>query len=314
MKSGKLAGTSTRSLPAQQGKAPPSLPPSLPPASFSSPPSGPCDDGLASLAIGWDCLEPLSTPAPMSLMPHGADGEKHPQPVHVRRRLAGVAFGQERSALVDWLSEKLKEDLKLVQKARLGPGYDNEAVVLNLCVTCSDARLTWEADPRHAELAVAELDLQAARPQTSPGSKVTAPPDHEELEPDGQKPTTTSHRLAYLASNRSEIAFACKESSRSVKARRRDLTRRDPTRLKRVGRYLLHAPRAVLGLHPTRREKHRNFGDLKTADHKVLSETKQSSTCNRGAGLGHPMDPVVSVQNKNFAGSTKKLAKVLGAR
>ena len=36
--------------------------------------------------------------------------------------------------------------------------------------------------------------------------------------------------------------------------------------------------------------------------------------CNRGAGLGHPMDPVVSVQNKNFSGNTKELAKVLGAR
>ena len=57
-----------------------------------------------------------------------------------------------------------------------------------------------------------------------------------------------------------------------------------------------------------------NFGDLMTADHKVLSDSKQSSICNRGAGLGHPMDPIVSVQNKNFAGNTKKLAKVLGAR
>ena len=60
-----------------------------------------------------------------------------------------------------------------------------------------------------------------------------------------------------------------------------------------------------------------NFGDLITADHKVLSEgcesQKQSSTCNRGAGLGHQMDPVVSVQNKNFSGNTEKLAKVLGA-
>ena len=44
-------------------------------------------------------------------------------------------------------------------------------------------------------------------------------------------------------------------------------------------------------------------GDLITADHKVLSEklciSKQSSICNRGAGLSHPMDPVVSVRNKN---------------
>ena len=36
--------------------------------------------------------------------------------------------------------------------------------------------------------------------------------------------------------------------------------------------------------------------------------------CSRGAGLGHPMDPGVSVQNKNFTGNPEKLAKVLGAR
>ena len=46
-----------------------------------------------------------------------------------------------------------------------------------------------------------------------------------------------------------------------------------------------------------------NFGDLITADHKVLSESCESRNNHRsaiGAGLGHPMDRVVSVQNKNF--------------
>ena len=54
---------------------------------------------------------------------------------------------------LDWLSQKPNEKLELVQKARLGPGYDNEATVLNRCVTYSDFGLTWEANPRHAELA-----------------------------------------------------------------------------------------------------------------------------------------------------------------
>ena len=42
--------------------------------------------------------------------------------------------------------------------------------------------------------------------------------------------------------------------------------------------------------------------------------SKQSSICNRGAGLGHPMDPVASVQNKNFTRNPEKLAKVPGTR
>ena len=41
--------------------------------------------------------------------------------------------------------------------------------LLNRCVMSSNTRLTWEADTRHAELAVAELGLEAARPQTRPG-------------------------------------------------------------------------------------------------------------------------------------------------
>ena len=37
--------------------------------------------------------------------------------------------------------------------------------------------------------------------------------------------------------------------------------------------------------------------------------SKQSSICNRGARLGYSMDPVVSVQNKNFSGNTKGACK-----
>ena len=89
---------------------------------------------------------------------------------------------------LDWLLQKLNEKLESVQRARLGPGYDSEATVLNRCVTNSDSGVTWEADPRHAELAVAELGRQAARPQTSPdGAKPSAPLDLEELESDGQQ-------------------------------------------------------------------------------------------------------------------------------
>ena len=64
----------------------------------------------------------------------------------------------------------------------------NEAIVLNRCVMYSDTGLTWEADIRCAELAVAEIGLQAADPLTSPGGAQTnAPLDHEELERDAQK-------------------------------------------------------------------------------------------------------------------------------
>ena len=59
------------------------------------------------------------------------------------------------------------------------------------------------------------------------------------------------------------------------------------------------------------------FCHLITADHKVLSDlriSKQSPLCSRGAGLSHPMDPGISVQDQNFTRNPEKLAKVPGAR
>ena len=61
-----------------------------------------------------------------------------------------------------------------------------------------------------------------------------------------------------------------------------------------------------------------NFGDLRTADHKVHSEKCESRNNHRYAvswcRTWPPNGKGVSVQNKNFTGNTEKLAKVLGAR
>ena len=75
---------------------------------------------------------------------------------------------------------------------------------------------------------------------------------------------------------------------------------RAPTR-RRIGRVVLPAE---------------NFGDLITADHKVLSEGCESRNNHRHAVVVQdlaPMDPVGSVYDTNFSGNTKELAKVFGA-
>ena len=53
-----------------------------------------------------------------------------------------------------------------------------------------------------------------------------------------------------------------------------------------------------------------NFGDLITADHKILSEESESSICRGGTRLGNPVVTVLPVQNTNFPGE-KKLMKFL---
>ncbi len=61
-----------------------------------------------------------------------------------------------------------------------------------------------------------------------------------------------------------------------------------------------------------------HFGDLITADHKVLSENCESRNNHRYAvvvqDFGNPVDPGITVQNKNFTTNPEKLAKVIGAR
>ena len=99
---------------------------------------------------------------------------------------------------------------------------------------CDVQRVRNDVGTRDARVAM--LGLQSARPQTSPGgAKPNAPLNREELELDGQKANhTVSARLAHVAPDRPDIALACEECSRA-----------DLTRLKRVERDLLHAPRVV---------------------------------------------------------------------
>ena len=58
-----------------------------------------------------------------------------------------------------------------------------------------------------------------------------------------------------------------------------------------------------------------NFGDFSRSQSSQwrLWIPRQSSICSRGERLGYSLDPLVSVQNKNFSANRKELAKVLGS-
>ena len=60
--------------------------------------------------------------------------------------------------------------------------------------------------------------------------------------------------------------------------------------------------------------KQQKFGDLITADHKVLNEGGESRNYHRYAvavrRFGPSMDSILSVQNKNFSGDGKEGTKV----
>ena len=172
---------------------------------------------------------------------------------------------------LDWLSQKLNEKLKLAQKARLGPGHDREATVLNRYMTCSALWVDVGSRP-------ARRRTGSCRAWTSNGASTgepNAPLDHKERELDGQKAYhSVSAILAYLAADRPDIAFACKGYSRAVgKATRADLTR-----LQRIGRYLLHSPRAVREFPLQDEESITTIDGLSDADAAGCTKTRRSTS------------------------------------
>ena len=124
---------------------------------------------------------------------------------------------------------------------------------------------------------MAELGLQSARPQTSPGSaKPNAPLDHEELEPDGQKAYhSVSARLANLADRPDPTSHL---RARSAAAQSEKATRAHFTRLRRIGRNLLHSPRAVCEFLQQDDESIVTIDGLSDADAAGCPKTRRSTT------------------------------------
>ena len=138
----------------------------------------------------------------------------------------------------------------------LGPeeGQEREIRVLNRVIRWEAAGIIYEPDQRHAEMVVRELGLESAGSVFTPGTRVehdAASAPHGilgiELEED-LEPMSAGHatqfrgfvaRCNYLAQDRVDFQYACKEASRRM-ARP---CNGDWKMLKRIGRYLVGAPR-----------------------------------------------------------------------
>ena len=121
----------------------------------------------------------------------------------------------------------LKSRYECKQTARLGPeaGDDLEAVFLNRAlryILGVRPEMEIEADARHADLVVAELGLQNAKPVTTPSVKPTA----EQVAAEAKLPILSASevtqyrsvtmRAAYLAQDRPDIQEAAKRRARKM--------------------------------------------------------------------------------------------------
>ena len=73
------------------------------------------------------------------------------------------------------MKASMEEQYEFTESARLGPASvdDKEIRVLNRVVRWTDEGIEYEADPRHAEQIVRDLDLLGSKPVTAPGLKPT---------------------------------------------------------------------------------------------------------------------------------------------
>jgi hypothetical protein len=154
-----------------------------------------------------------------------------------------------------WVQERMQESFLVKVVGRLGGDQNDlkEIRVLNRILRWTPAGISYEADPRHAELLV--RDMPAAGPAVrTPGVKAGRPtgasvPEKEEEENKeeflGEEETrqfrSGAARANYLAMDRPDLAFATKELCRRMTAPRVQ----DMAALARVARYLASEPRLV---------------------------------------------------------------------
>ena len=163
----------------------------------------------------------------------------------------------------------------------IGPGCKNQVMtVLNRIIEFDPetGSLTYEADPRHAQLVVKglELDQGGVKSVATPSEKQKgeeAFDEHPLLDSErASRYRSLTMRAAYLSLDRADISEAVKTLARKMSAPDELAW----TRLKRLGRYLLGKPRVVQLFRPQRMyDKIRVFCD---SDHAGCVVSRKSTT------------------------------------
>ncbi len=189
---------------------------------------------------------------------------------HPERKISTTVHGDDftstgRESDLRWFEKRMASEFEIkTDVLGPGPGHKRQLRVLNRIIEWKGHGITYEADQRHAEIVIRELGLEQAKAVATPGTRDDAShgssmnPDDVEDRLKGEYQADTdedvplerheatkyralSARLNYLAQDRPDLLYAVKEVARRMAGP----TKGDWTLMKRVGRYLLGAPRAV---------------------------------------------------------------------
>ena len=121
-----------------------------------------------------------------------------------------------------WMQQKLEEGYQ-VKTQFLGPGeeFNQQLTILNRIVLWHEHKgIAYEADPRHAELVIDQLNLKEATIACTPGIREEGrtKETHEEMlsEKESTRYRAVIARCNYLAPDRPDIAYAVKEFARAM--------------------------------------------------------------------------------------------------
>ena len=137
-----------------------------------------------------------------------------------------------------WFSEQLKKRWLVVERGILGPrsieGTTQQIRHLNRIITWTSEGITWEPDPRHADLVVTGLGVsqRVATPLVKEKLNEDDDGDDEPLPPEDVKMfQSLTMRLGYLSQDRPDLQRAVRELAKGMSAP----LRRHFVILKRVG-------------------------------------------------------------------------------
>ena len=147
-----------------------------------------------------------------------------------------------------WLRKEL-EKKSTVKAQTLGPGNEDQKQIKipNRIVTWNNTNgINYEADHRHVEIIIKQLQLADANIITTPSTKEEGTTIEDKDVALGDKEVTNYRALVarcnYLSPDRPNIAYIVKELARAMATP----TKGDLQRLKRLARYLKGRPRLVM--------------------------------------------------------------------
>ena len=172
--------------------------------------------------------------------------------VHKEKGLKTLVHGDDyfscgTMSALQWLNARLMEKYQIkTEFIGKGEGMVEEGKILNRVVRWTPQGYEAEADPRHCEIILEQLNLVGCKSLSTPGSDQLEdfdPTAVEETLPDDQVTMyrAISARCNYLALDRPDICYPTKEACREMSAP----SARSWDRRVRIGKYLRGRPRLI---------------------------------------------------------------------